>query len=81
MLDHLLTEPVSIFLIVISVILIAPMLSRLIRLPDIIGLIIGGVVIGPYGLGLLQREGAIELLATVGLIYLMFSAGAEIDLT
>lgn len=79
--DHLLSEPVGIFLIVISVILLAPMLSRLIHLPDIIGLIVGGVVIGPHGLGLLEREGAVELLATVGLIYLMFSAGAEIDLT
>lgn len=80
MLEHLLDKPVGIFLIVISVILIAPMLSQLLRLPRIIGLILGGIAVGPYGLGLLQREGAIELLATIGLIYLMFSAGAEIDL-
>lgn len=81
MLAHLLEEPVGIFLIIIAVILLAPMLSNLLRLPGIIGLILGGILVGPYGLGLLEREGAIELLATVGLVYLMFSAGAEIDLT
>lgn len=81
MFGNLLEEPVGIFLIIVAVILLAPMLSTLVRLPGIIGLILGGVVIGPYGLGLLEREGTIELLGTVGLIYLMFSAGAEIDLT
>lgn len=81
MLEHLLQEPVGIFLIAISVILLAPMLSRLVRLPGIVGLILGGVIVGPYGLGILEREGAIELLATIGLVYLMFSAGAEIDLS
>jgi Kef-type K+ transport system membrane component KefB/nucleotide-binding universal stress UspA family protein len=81
MLEHLLDEPVGIFLIIVAVILLAPMLSTLLRLPSIIGLILGGVIVGPYGLGLLERDGAILLLATVGLIYLMFSAGAEIDLT
>lgn len=80
MVEHLLDKPVGIFLIIVAVILLAPMLSTLLRLPSVIGLILGGVVVGPYGLGLLQREGSIELLGTVGLIYLMFSAGAEIDL-
>lgn len=80
MLDHLLEQPVGTFLIIVAVILIAPMLSKLLRLPGIIGLILGGVLVGPYVLGFLEREGALELLGTVGLIYLMFAAGAEIDL-
>lgn len=80
MLQHLFEEPVGIFLIIMAVILIAPILSQRFRLPDIVGLLAGGVLIGPHVLGLLEREGSIELLGTVGLIYLMFSAGAEIDL-
>ena len=81
MLTRLLEEPVGIFLIIITITLVAPLFSRLVRLPGIVGLVLGGIVVGPYGLGLLEREGAIELLGTVGLVYLMFSAGAEIDLT
>lgn len=80
MLQHLAQEPVGIFLIIMAVILIAPIFSQIFRLPGIVGLLAGGVIIGPHVLGLLHREGAIELLGTVGLIYLMFSAGAEIDL-
>ena len=80
MIEHLFGEPVGVFLIIVSVILLAPLLSRFVRLPGIVGLVIGGILIGPYGLGLLQRTGIVESLATVGLIYLMFSAGAEIDL-
>lgn len=81
MFKELLQEPIGIFSIIIAVILIAPMLSRQARLPGIVGLVLGGVIVGPHGLGLLERDGPIELLATVGLVYLMFNAGAEIDLT
>ncbi len=76
----LLTEPVSIFLTLIAVILITPILSKRARLPGIVGLIVGGILVGPNGFRLLSTGRTIELLSTVGLIYLMFSAGLEIDL-
>lgn len=76
----LVTEPVGVFLTIMAVILIAPLLSERMRLPGIVGLILGGILVGPHGLRLLARERTIELLSTVGLIYLMFSAGLEIDL-
>ncbi|PKN85353.1 MAG: cation:proton antiporter [Chloroflexi bacterium HGW-Chloroflexi-8] len=72
-------EPVGIFLTIMAVILITPLLSERIRLPGIVGLIIGGMIIGPYGFNLLGQGGVIEMLATVGLLYLMFSAGLEVD--
>lgn len=80
MLEQLMQRPAGIFLVIMTVILLAPMLSQFVRLPGIVGLIFGGLLIGPYGLGLLERQGTIALLASIGLIYLMFSAGAEIDL-
>lgn len=80
MLEHLRQAPVGIFLVIVTVILVAPLLSRLVRLPGIVGLILAGIVIGPHGLSLLVLDDSIQLLATVGLIYLMFGAGAEIDL-
>ncbi|MDQ3279039.1 MAG: cation:proton antiporter, partial [Bacteroidota bacterium] len=45
-----------------------------------IGLILAGVIIGPYGTNLLLRDSSIVLFGTVGLQYIMFSAGLEIDL-
>jgi Kef-type K+ transport system membrane component KefB len=76
----LLHEPVAIFLTIMAVILIAPMFSERVRLPGIVGLIVGGIAIGPYGFNLLSNGLVMELLATIGLIYLMFNAGLEIDL-
>ncbi len=78
--EALLHEPLPIFLTIMAVILIAPLLSERVRLPGIIGLIVGGILIGPYGFRLLPNAGIILLFATVGLIYLMFNAGLEIDL-
>ncbi len=74
------TEPVTVFLTIITVLLITPLLSERAHLPGIIGLILGGLLVGPHGLDLLATGQTITLLSTVGLIYLMFSAGLEIDL-
>ena len=63
-----------------AVLLITPLLSEGVRLPGIVGLILGGMLIGPYGFGLLAVDDRIELLSTIGLLYLMFSAGLEVNL-
>jgi Kef-type K+ transport system membrane component KefB/mannitol/fructose-specific phosphotransferase system IIA component (Ntr-type) len=60
--------------------LAAPLLFERLRVPGIIGLIVAGAVVGPYGLGLLDRDPTIVLLGTVGLLYLVFLAGLELDL-
>src|SRR6478752_9877884 len=73
-------NPVIIFSLVLFIILFAPLLLNKLRIPHIIGLIIAGVLIGPYGLNLLLRDSSIVLFGTVGLIYIMFTAGLEIDL-
>jgi Kef-type K+ transport system membrane component KefB len=76
-----LKNPVIIFSLVLFIILFSPILFRRIRVPHIIGLIIAGTVVGPYGLNLLQRDSSIVLFGTVGLLYIMFLAGLEIDLS
>ncbi len=75
-----LTNPVIIFSLVLFIILFAPILLSKIKVPHIIGLIVAGVIIGPYGLNLLKRDMSIVLFGTVGLLYIMFLAGLEIDL-
>ncbi len=75
-----LNEPVAFFLLIMSIILITPMLSERVRLPGIVGIILGGMLIGPYGFRLIEAGTRMELLSTVGLVYLMFSAGLEVDI-
>ncbi|MBI5965986.1 MAG: cation:proton antiporter [Chloroflexi bacterium] len=80
MLLELFNKPVGFFLLAMAIILITPLLSERLRLPGIIGIIIGGMLIGPHGFGLMQAGDRIEFLATIGLVYLMFSAGLEVDI-
>jgi Kef-type K+ transport system membrane component KefB/nucleotide-binding universal stress UspA family protein len=74
------SDPLAIFLTIMAVLLITPLVSEWIHLPGIVGLIIGGMLIGPYGFNWIQTSSSIEMLSTIGLLYLMFSAGLEVDL-
>lgn len=80
-----LTNPVLVFSLLLFIILLSPIVLRRLRIPGIIGLIISGLIIGPHALGLigynaLQSEGSIKLFSTIGLLYIMFMAGLELDL-
>lgn len=74
------SDPVLIFGSVMTLILVVPLFARKLRLPEIVGLIAAGTVIGPHGVGVLARDQTVQLLGTVGLLYIMFLAGLEIDL-
>ena len=84
MLDTLFTlpidNPVLIFFIVLAIILLAPIVLNRFRIPHIIGLIIAGIIIGPHGLHLLARDSSFEIFGQVGILYLMFLAGIEMDI-
>ncbi len=80
LLQEPITDPVAIFLTILAIMLIAPLLVERLRLPGIIGLILAGVVVGPHGLGILDRDPTIVLLGTVGLLFLMFLGGLETSL-
>src|SRR5690606_32594964 len=75
-----LTNPVLIFSLVLLIILLSPILLRPIRVPGIIGLILAGVAIGPHGLNWLENNSAVNLFSTIGLLYIMFIAGLELDM-
>ncbi|MBB5620307.1 Kef-type K+ transport system membrane component KefB [Pedobacter cryoconitis] len=74
------TNPVLIFSLLLFIILIAPILLGRIKIPGIVGFIIAGILIGPNGFNILKKNSAIELFATIGLLYIMFIAGIELDL-
>ncbi len=75
-----LKNPVLVFSLILFIILLSPLLLKKINIPGIIGLIIAGVVIGPHGLNILAKNSAIDLFSTIGLLYIMFIAGLELDL-
>ena len=75
-----LVEPALVLALLFVLVLVAPLAARAVRMPSIIGLIVAGIVIGPSALGLLEREGTVEVLGNAGLLYLMFQAGLELDL-
>lgn len=73
-------NPTLSFLVVLLVILLAPIVMGKLRIPHIIGLVLAGVALGPYGFHLLERDNSFVLFGNVGLYYIMFLAALELDL-
>jgi Kef-type K+ transport system membrane component KefB len=75
-----LRNPVLIFSLILFIILLSPIVLKRLNVPGIIGLIISGVVIGPHGFNILEKTSAVELFSTIGLLYIMFIAGLELEM-
>lgn len=74
------TDPTWVFFIVLIIILFAPMILGRLHIPHIIGMILAGVLIGEHGFHILDRDSSFELFGKVGLFYIMFLAGLEMDM-
>lgn len=73
-------DPILMFAIFMIIVLISPLIARKTKMPTIIYLLLGGMIIGPYGLKVIIPNSSIELLGSIGLLYIMFEAGLEINL-
>ena len=78
--EPLIKDPTLIFFVVLLVILLAPIVMSKLRITHIIGMVLAGVLIGEHGLNLLQRDISFEVFGQVGLYYIMFLAGLEMDM-
>jgi Kef-type K+ transport system membrane component KefB len=68
--------------VVAAVAFTAPLLLGLapaLRLPSVVLELVAGIAIGPAGFGWVEFDGPIEVLALVGLAFLLFLAGLEIE--
>ncbi|MFC2762194.1 MAG: cation:proton antiporter [Prevotella denticola] len=74
------TDPTLIFFVVLLMILLSPIIMGRLRIPHIISMVLAGVVVGQYGLDILERDASFELFGRVGLYYIMFLAGLEMDM-
>ena len=76
----MITSPTWIFLVMLFVLLLAPIVFRRLHVPHIIGLILAGVLLGEHGLNILARDASFVLFGQVGIYYIMFLAGLEMDM-
>lgn len=74
------TDPTWIFFLVLCIILFAPLILNKLHIPHLIGMILAGVLVGEYGLNLLTRDASFELFGKVGIYFIMFLAGLEMDM-
>ncbi len=66
-------------LLAVAVPLLLRRVSRVVRLPIVVGEIIGGIILGTSGLHLIHETPSIKFLADFGFIFLMFLSGLELD--
>lgn len=74
-----LDSAVGLLFCVLAVVLFLPPLMERLRIPGLLGMILGGFLIGPAAFNLIDGAG-LQALGSVGLLYLMFLAGLELDL-
>lgn len=75
-----LRSPILVFSLILFIILLVPILMERLRIPGIIGLIAAGIVIGPNGFNVLEKSLFVDVFSTIGLLYIMFLAGLELNL-
>ena len=64
----------------IGIIWFVPLVCRKIHVPSIVGFILAGIVIGPSVLDLVGESPSIKILGSLGMLYIMFQSGSEIDI-
>ena len=74
------TSPTMSFFIVLCIILFAPIVMGKLRIPHIVGMVLAGVAVGPHGFNILADDRSMELFGHVGLYYIMFLAGLEMNM-
>src|SRR5438046_9737716 len=65
--------------VAVAAALLFSLLFYKLRLPMIVGQLVAGMVVGPFGLGLIRDTSAIDFLSTLGIILLLFCIGLELD--
>ena len=80
-LEHVMHHPLGVFALLVGISAAVPPLIRRCGLPDLVGLLLAGVLVGPHGLGWVESSSeTVQLLSDLGAVYLLFTMGLEIDL-
>lgn len=73
-------SPLFILTLVIGIIWFVPLVCRKIHVPSIVGFILAGIVVGPSVLNIVGESPTIKILGSLGMLYIMFQSGSEIDI-
>lgn len=73
-------DTLLILTLVIGIIWFVPLVCRKIHVPSIVGFILAGMVIGPSMLNCVGDSPSIKILGSIGMLYIMFQSGSEIDI-
>jgi Kef-type K+ transport system membrane component KefB len=68
------------FTVVGLIIVFGPLIAERLRLPGLLGLLMFGAVIGPNMLDVLPRFQGLQAVGSIGVLYLIFLAGLQLDL-
>ena len=77
--EFIFDNQLSVLALMIGIILIVPPVCRKIHVPSIVGFILAGIAIGPFGFGWFSGTQTIQTLGKLGMLYIMLQAGIEID--
>ncbi len=79
--SHVMHHPLGVFSLLVAISAAVPPLIRRLGLPDLVGLLAAGVVVGPHALNWVDSTSeTVRLLSDLGAVYLLFTMGLEIDL-
>ena len=79
--SHVMHHPLGVFALLVAISAAVPPLVRRVGLPDLVGLLLAGVLIGPHALQWVETDSeTVRLLSDLGAVYLLFTMGLEIDL-
>ena len=73
-------SPLLILTLVIGIIWFVPIVCRKLHVPSIVGFILAGIVIGPSVLNIIGDNPTIKILGSLGMLYIMFQSGSEMDI-
>ena len=75
------SELLATLVIILGVSAVVVFLLHKLRIPPVVGFLVAGVIIGPYGVGMVKDTHAVEMMAELGVILLLFTIGLELSLS
>ncbi|MDG2329544.1 MAG: cation:proton antiporter, partial [Synechococcus sp. cluster2_bin.44] len=79
--EHIFHHPLGVFALLVAISAAVPPLIRRVGLPDLVGLLAAGILVGPHALGWVDSGSeTVRLMSDLGAVYLLFTMGLEIDL-
>ena len=64
---------------ILLIVLVVAFALRKARQPHVVAFILGGVVVGPHGLSLVDDVATMQSLGSIGVVLLLFFVGMEVD--